>query len=239
MHTISSPATSTAPTSSSLTTLFSLKSHVSHVVRDSQSFVMNVSHNCEPNSFEEASMDPAWQRAMTQEFTALHDNNTWTLTTLPIDKKAIGCRWIYKVKYKAYGSIERYMLDYIETFSSVVKMMTVWALIATAAKKQWDIYQLDVDNAFCHGNLHEEVYINVPQGLVNPHKNVVCRINKSLYDLKQASRQWYEKLTATLHTRGYVHSFHDYSLFCRKRGTSTIFLGVYVDDMLLKGKKHC
>ncbi|XP_049394803.1 uncharacterized protein LOC125859127 [Solanum stenotomum] len=90
VHTIPSPATSSTPSSSSLSALFFLRNHVPHVALapDSQSFVMNVSHDCEPNSFEEASMDPAWQKAMTQEFTALHDNNTWTLTTLPIGKKS-------------------------------------------------------------------------------------------------------------------------------------------------------
>ena len=77
--------------------------------------------------------------------------------------------------------------------------------------------------------------MDIPPGLVTPHKNLVCKLNKSLYDLNQASRQWYEKLTEALHTRGYVHSLHDYSLFYRKRGASNVSLGVYVDDILLTG----
>ncbi|XP_015158446.1 uncharacterized mitochondrial protein AtMg00810-like [Solanum tuberosum] len=168
-------------------------------------------------------MDPAWQATMTQELYALHDNDTWDLMPLPLGKKAIGCRWVYKIKHRVDGSIERYKarlvvkgythhygVDYTETFSPVIKMTTVRALIATAIKKHWNIYQLDVNNAFLHGELDEEVYMDIPPGLDIQTKGLVCKLNKSLYGLKQASRQW-------------------------KNGSSTVFIAVYVDDILLTG----
>ena len=167
-------------------------------------------------------MNPAWQDAMTQELTALHDNDTWELMSLPAGKNAVGCRWVYKIKHKANGSIERYKerlvvkgyaqhygIDYTETFSLVIKMTTVRALIATAVKKHWNIYQLDVNNVFLHGELHEEVYMDIPQGLDVTTKGMVCKLNKSLYGLKQVSRQWYAKLSDALKSRGYSNSLND------------------------------
>nr|XP_016434482.1 PREDICTED: uncharacterized mitochondrial protein AtMg00820-like [Nicotiana tabacum] len=115
-------------------------------------------------------MYPAWQNAMTQEFEALYANSTWDLVPLPKGKQVIDCRWVYKVKHTTDSSIERYKnrlvvkgctqqagIDYTDTFSPVVKMTTVRSLIAIAAKKRWQIYQLYVNNAFLHGDLYEEV----------------------------------------------------------------------------------
>nr|XP_016458496.1 PREDICTED: uncharacterized mitochondrial protein AtMg00810-like [Nicotiana tabacum] len=112
-------------------------------------------------------------------------------------------------------------------------MTTVRALIGIAAKKNWDVFQLDVNNTFLHGDLNEEVYMQVPSGLLVENQNLVCKLNKSLYGLKQASRQWYAKLTEALCFKGYVHSMLDYSLFYKKEGKSIIFVVVNVDDVLL------
>ena len=137
---------------------------------------------------------------MVAEIVALEANNTWTLTPLPIGKKSIGCKRVYKIKYKADGSIERYKakfvamgytqkegIDYFETFSPVAKMVFVKVLLAVVAIKGWFLGQLDVNNAFLHGDLDEEVYMALPQGFHSQGK-VVCKLNKSIYDLKQASR---------------------------------------------------
>nr|XP_016466549.1 PREDICTED: uncharacterized mitochondrial protein AtMg00810-like [Nicotiana tabacum] len=92
-----------------------------------------------------------------------------------------------------------------------------------------------MNNAFLHGNLHEEVYMKLPQGLAVSSLELVCKLNKFLYGLKQASRQWYAKLTEALYSRGYIHSMYDYPLFYKRTSDRVVFVGVYVDDVLLTG----
>ena len=126
------------------------------------------------------------------------------------------------------------MVDYQEVFSPVVKTTTIRSIIALAASKNWPLSQLDVNNAFLHGDLDEEVYMEVPKGIPNP-SNKVCKLRKSLYGLKQASKQWFSKLSQTLLSLGYQQSKYDYSLFINKSSIDITLVAVYVDDIMITG----
>nr|KYP62839.1 Retrovirus-related Pol polyprotein from transposon TNT 1-94 [Cajanus cajan]KYP62851.1 Retrovirus-related Pol polyprotein from transposon TNT 1-94 [Cajanus cajan] len=185
---------------------------------------------------------------MNAEIQALESNHTWVLTELPLNKSSIGCRWVYKIKHRADGSIERYkarlvakgytqieVQDYLDTFSPVAKLTTVRLLLALAATQQWHLRQLEVNNAFLHGDLHEETYMILPRGMYQDKQGMVCKLQKSLYGLKQASRQWHARLSTFLSSHGYTQCDTDYSLFLKHHQQSFTVILVYVDDIVLTG----
>jgi hypothetical protein len=156
----------------------------------------------EPTSFTQASKSPQWREAMDAEFSALLKNGTWSLVVPPTHANIVGCRWIYKIKKKADGTIERYKarlvakgfhqqegIDFSETFSPVIKHATIRLVISLAVTYKWPIKQLDVQNAFLHGDLDETVFMLQPQGYIHPqYPQHVCKLHKSLYGLRQAPR---------------------------------------------------
>uniref|UniRef100_A0A6N2LVW3 Reverse transcriptase Ty1/copia-type domain-containing protein n=1 Tax=Salix viminalis TaxID=40686 RepID=A0A6N2LVW3_SALVM len=213
-----------------------------------KAFTTNLSLFKEPSSFSQAVQHPQWHEAMQHEITTLQHNNTWSLVPLPPNKRPIGCKWVYKIKLQADGQIERYKarlvdkgynqiegLDYQETFAPIAKLVTVRLLLSVAALCGWHLYQLDVNNAFLNGDLHEDVYMPLPPGFGRKGETRVCKLHKSLYGLKQASRQWFIKLSTTLKTAGFHQSLSDYSLFVRSHQGNFLALLVYVDDVLLAG----
>ena len=159
-----------------------------------RTFLAAVFSGHEPRTFREAMQDDGWKEAMQKEIRALKDNNTWEMTELPPAKKALGCRWVYKIKYHADGRVE--------TFAPVAKMVTVRTFLAVAAAKNWALHQMDVHNAFLHGDLAEEVYMKPPHGFSST-RGKVCRLLKSLYGLRQAPRCWFAKLVASLKKYGF------------------------------------
>ena len=162
---------------------------------------------------------------MSEELQALEKAQTWELVTLPPGKTAVGCKWVYKIKTKSDGSIDRYKvrlvakgfnqeygIDYEETFAPVARLTSVRSLLAVAAIRKWELFQMDVKNAFLNGDLTEEVFMKPPPGF--PHSSSqVCKLRRALYGLKQAPRAWFEKFSSTIQTLGFTSSVHDYGLF--------------------------
>ncbi|GJR79770.1 putative RNA-directed DNA polymerase, partial [Tanacetum coccineum] len=211
-------------------------------------FATTLNKSVEPTNYYEAIKDPRWVEAMNLEIEALTRNNTWTLTDLPHGRKAIANKWLYKIKYKSSGLVDKFKarvvakgfsqregIDFDETFSPVVKMVTVRCLICIAVSNDWPLSQLDVNNAFLYGDLNEDIYMSLPLGFECADKNKVCKLNKALYGLKQAPRQWNAKLTTVLVEHGFVQSKFDYSLYIKHSNDLFVALLVYVDDFIITG----
>ncbi|KAL3571765.1 hypothetical protein D5086_025669 [Populus alba] len=203
----------------------------------------------EPLIFPDANRYEAWHNATREEIQALRANRTWTLVSFHPSMNVIGSRWVYKIKRRSDGSIERYKtrlvargftqqegIDYSETFSLVIKQATIRLVFSIAVSSGWKIHQLDIHNAFLNGVLDEEVYKKQPPGFVDSAlPGHVCRLHKSLYGLKQAPRAWYTRLNDFLLSIGFRAFKVDTSLFIFSVGSDICYLLVYVDDILLTG----
>ncbi|KAF3787415.1 Copia protein [Nymphaea thermarum] len=143
--------------------------------KDYMCFITSLFMAVIPRSVEDAREDPKWLQAMTEEMDALEKNNTWEVVDIPKGTHLVGSKWVFTVKYKPDGNVERYKarlvakgfnqkygIDYLETFAPVAKLKTVRVILALAVQKMWSMDQLDVKNVFLNGHLEEEVYMSMP-----------------------------------------------------------------------------
>ncbi|KAJ9557809.1 hypothetical protein OSB04_012423 [Centaurea solstitialis] len=205
----------------------------------------------EPSEINQALSDPDWVRAMQDELAEFERNKVWRLVKRPWGKSIIGLKWIFrnkkdennlvirnKARLVAKGFRQQEGIDYDETFAPVARIEAIRIFLAYAAHKNMMVYQMDVKCAFLNGVLHEEVYVEQPEGFVDPRfPDHVYALDKALYGLKQAPRAWYETLTIYLLGAGYKKGTIDPTLFLRKSGDDLIIVQIYVDDIIFASTK--
>lgn len=186
-----------------------------------------------------------WIHAMKDEMDSLRKNETWELCDLPKDRKAIGCKWIYKVKidgidrYKArlvaQGFSQKYGMDYDQVFAPVARQTTFRALLSIASKEKLSVRHIDVKTAFLNGKLNEVIYMRQPPGF-EEKSGLVCLLRKSIYGLKQAAKSWNDAIHEVLINAGFQRSGADQCLYLRERNGVWSFLLIYVDDIIVAAK---
>jgi len=204
----------------------------------------------DPTTFEEAissSHGDDWLNAMHDELASMAHNDVWDLVDLPLGCKPVGCKWVFKTKRSPDGKVERYKarlvakgysqrdgIDYKETFSPVSTKDAFRVVMALVAHFDLELHQMDVKTAFLNGDLFEEVYMVQPDGFAKKGKeHLVCRLKKSIYGLRQASRQWYLKFDQVVTSFGFKENASDQCIYLKKNGSHFIILVLYVDDILL------
>jgi len=206
----------------------------------------------EPANYKEAmeGLEAAkWKEAMDSEIQSMYDNQVWNLVDQTPGRKTVGCKWIFKKKTDMDGNVHTFKarlvakgytqtqgVDYDETFSPVAKIKSIRIMLAIAAFYDYEVWQMDVKTAFLNGKLSEDVYMTQPEGFVDTkHPNKVCKLEKSIYGLKQASRSWnlcfHEKVKAF----GFSRSEDESCVYVKASGSTITFLVLYVDDILLIG----
>ena len=201
-------------------------------------------------SYEQAKDKKEWVNAMNEEYNSIMKNQTWELTELPKDKIPIGCKWLFKSKFKFDGSIDKYKARLVakgyaqkegiyfeDTFSSVAKLNTIRVLVALATKHKWKIHQLDVKHAFLNGELKEEVYLVHPGGFVQKgEEHLVCKLKKAIYGLKQNPRSWYIKADYFFNKKGFFKRKSDPNVYVKKdKEEKVCLISLYVDDLIITG----
>ena len=215
-------------------------------------FSTDVVNNPIPKTYKEAVSSPEsveWTKARQDEMKSHYENNTWkVMSNPPAGRDVIGSRWVFTRKTDAKGRIvqhkarlvaqgysQRPGFDYDITYSPVVSLTTVRMLIAIATKEKLHLHQMDVKAAYLHGRIDNDIYMKQPPGFTaKSQPNDICKLNKSLYGLKQSGRLWYERLKQELERLDFSMCKYENCLFYHQ--DFDIIIAVYVDDILLIGK---
>ncbi|RVW14668.1 Retrovirus-related Pol polyprotein from transposon TNT 1-94 [Vitis vinifera] len=190
-----------------------------------------------------------WQEAMKLEIESMYSNSVWKLVDLPEGIKPIGCKWIYKRKRGPNGKVETFKarlvakgftqkegVDYEDTFSPVVMLKSIRILLSIVAYYDYEIWQMDVKTAFLNGHLEETIYMVQPEGfVVKDQEQKVCKLQRSIYGLKQASRSWNIIFNEAIKSYGFEQNLGEPCVYKQIGGDKVVFLVLYVDDILLIG----
>ena len=225
-----------------------------HITSDGDTLVSDrtLTNLDEPASYREAVAGPEsakWKEAMDSEIKSMYDNQVWNLVDNVPGRKTVGCKWIFKKKTDMDGKVHTYKarlvakgftqtpgVDYDETFSPVAKIKSIRIMLAIAAFHDYEIWQMDVKTAFLNGKLTEDVYMSQPEGFVDTkHPDKVCKLERSIYGLKQASRSWNLCFHEKVKEFGFSRSEDESCVYVKASGSIVTFLVLYVDDILLMG----
>ena len=209
----------------------------------------------EPGNYEEAIQgrdSKEWTAAIKDELNSLIQNGTWEETPLPMGRKPISCKWIFKIKRDADGNVARYKarlvargftqekgIDYNETFAPVAKYTSIRAFLSIAAIEDMEVHQLDVKTAYLNGTLEEEIYMTIPEGLEPTNPGNVLRLRKTIYGLKQSGRAWYKEIDQKLQELGFLRCQSDHSIYVKYDDSGEkILISIYVDDLMIATKNE-
>ncbi|GJR85589.1 retrotransposon protein, putative, ty1-copia subclass [Tanacetum coccineum] len=207
----------------------------------------------EPANYRAALLDPEskkWLDAMNVEMQSMKDNDVWVLVELPPNARTVGSKWLFKKKTNMDGAVyvfkarlvakgftQTYGVDYEETFSPVADIRAIRILIAIATYYDYEIWQMDVKTDFLNGHLSKEVYMEQLEGFVDPkYLDHVCKLKRSIYGLKQASRQWNKQFDNEIKKFSFTQNHDEPCVYLKASGSYIAILILYVDDILLMGK---
>ena len=188
-----------------------------------------------------------WSNAMDAEVKSLHKNNTWTLVEPPKETNIVGSKWVFKTKRNASGEIERYKArlvaqgysqeqgtDYDEVYAPVARFTSIRSVLAISNALDLTVHQMDVQTAYLNGVLEEDIYMRQPEGFKDEkHPQMVCKLNRSLYGLKQSARCWNKTIDSYLKEQGYTQNEADQCVYVKRDNSKLIIICLYVDDLIL------
>lgn len=225
-----------------------------HRLHDYETSLVAVEELEEPLSFEEAVRGKDsrnWKKAIEDELKALEESGTWKEVNKPDNAEIIDSRWVFKIKKNEHGELLQYKarlvakgfqqregLDLNEIYAPVAKLTTLRVLLVVAANLNLRICQMDVKSAFLYGDIKENVYMHIPEGVKNQNENKVWKLYKSLYGLKKSPRYWNEKFNSVMIKEGFSRSKTDYCLYYKNICGEKLYIILYVDDLLIIGSNE-